>query len=249
MRLENSFVIAPGIGEKTEQRLWREGIKTWDGFEGNDVVGAATHEKAASFLDKARKNLSVGNAPFFAHHLPSGGSWRMYEDFRDDAAFFDIETTGLDRERNVVTTISVYHEGETTTLVRGKDLSAERIESLLGAASVMVSFNGKRFDIPFLKHNFDISINTPHIDLYYLCKRLGLSGGLKRIEQELGVDRDLEDIDGREAVRLWKQYQRGEDEALETLIHYNQLDVVNLEDVLDLVHAKLRADVFEPHVA
>jgi len=69
------------------------------------------------------------------------------------------------------------------------------------------------FDRPFLEHNFDVNINNPHIDLMHTCKRINLSGGrAEKIEKELGIERDLEDIDGREAIRLWKKYEKNGNE-------------------------------------
>jgi len=78
----------------------------------------------------------------------------------------------------------------------------------------------------------------------YLCRRIGLSGGLKKIEKELSVDRELEDIDGREAIRLWKRYEKdGDEEALRKLVRYNQYDAENLQDVMDITREKLIGEV------
>ncbi len=248
MRLENSFILAPGIGETTEQDLWSRGVTHWDDIRDRDVLDGR-RDAVEEFLDKAEKNLSVGNSLFFDHHLPRDAVWRLYENFRDETCFFDIETTGLDRDRDVVTTVSFHQDGETETLVRGQDLDGDRIADMFFDAKVIVSFNGKRFDVPFLEEKFDVEIETPHIDLLYLCRRLGLTGGLKRIEEELGVDREMDDVDGREAIHLWKRYEKSGDEAaLDKLVEYNKLDVINLKPLLEDVHGRLRGQVFEPHV-
>jgi uncharacterized protein YprB with RNaseH-like and TPR domain len=94
-----------------------------------------------------------------------------------------------------------------------------------------------------------MNIENPHLDLMYTCKRLGYSGGLKKIEKEMNIDRELEDLDGREAIRLWKKYENeGDEEALRKLVEYNQYDTVNLRDLLERTHRQLRADIFEPHL-
>jgi uncharacterized protein YprB with RNaseH-like and TPR domain len=83
----------------------------------------------------------------------------------------------------------------------------------------------------------------------YLFKRIGYSGGLKKIEKQLNVDRELEDIDGREAVRLWKRYENnGNEDALDKLVKYNQYDARNLQSLLEIVHERLTGEVFRPHV-
>lgn len=250
MRLENSFNFLSGIGEKTEQKLWKNGITHWDEFQQNDVVSGARYRKAVAFLEKAQKNLQVGNASFFNNVVDTRDQWRMYANFKEDTCFFDIETTGLSERRNSVTTVSFYRGGETKTLVKDQDLTSERLQEELFDSKLLVSFNGKRFDQPFLEHNFEVTFDQPHIDLMFDCKRIGLSGGLKRIEKQLGIDRDLEEeIDGRDAIRLWKRYERkGDDAALEKLVHYNQLDVQNLQPLLETVRSRLRQQVFEPHL-
>lgn len=248
MRIENSFIAAPGVGEKTERKLWRSGVTHWDDFGESDALGRKTTENVARFIEKARERLDSGDVRFFGEQFPSGSRWRLYENFRDETCFFDIETTGLDKHRSVVTTVSLHRGGETTTLVRGQDLTRERLQRELADANVLVSFNGKRFDAPFLEHNFDLALDIPHIDLLYLCKRVGLTGGLKQIERELGIGRDGVDIDGRDAVRLWRTYEAGDDDALDRLIEYNRHDTRNLQTLLERVHATIRDDVFAPHV-
>jgi len=249
MRIENSFILAPGIGEKTEQKLWKKGITHWDHVEDTSNISDNKKAKLENFLTKARKNLDVGNSVFFGDKLPNREVWRTYRNFQKSACFFDIETTGLDKQRNKVTTVSVYRNGESKTFLRGQDLTAENLRKEFHKASVIVSFNGKMFDRPFLEHNFDVNINNPHIDLMHTCKRINLSGGLKKIEKELGIERDLEDIDGREAIRLWKKYEKnGNEQALNKLIKYNQYDTENLQQLLETTHKQLTERLFRIHV-
>jgi hypothetical protein len=99
---------------------------------------------------------------------------------------------------------------------------------------VIVSYNGKSFDIPFIEHFFNIRLDHAHIDLRYVFYSLGFKGGLKGCERQLGMDRgDLRDIDGFFAVLLWDEYQRtGDQKALETLLAYNIQDTVTLENLM-----------------
>ncbi|MFB6208128.1 MAG: ribonuclease H-like domain-containing protein [Candidatus Nanohaloarchaea archaeon] len=245
MKIQNSFILAPGVGEKTEQKLWKSGVTHWDQLSDSDI---RKKDSIQNFLEKARKNLEVGNSVFFGDKLPGNELWRLYRNFEDSANFFDIETTGLSPEKNRVTTVSFHRDGESKTLVRGEDLTRENLERELHKSGMLVSFNGKRFDQPFLEKNLGVNIELPHVDLMYLFKRLGYTGGLKSIEKQLGVDRELEDVDGREAVRLWKQYERNNDEsALDKLVRYNQYDARNLQELMEMVHRKLTGRVFEPY--
>ena len=84
----------------------------------------------------------------------------------------------------------------------------------------------------------------------YPCKKLGYSGGLKKIEKELDIDRDLEeDMDGKDAIRLWKKYeQKNDEEALQKLVKYNQYDTENLQRLLEIVHEQLDKRHFKKHI-
>lgn len=251
VRIENSFIPVEGVGERTERRLWEGGVTEWDAFDpGVDVsgIGPTTADRIETFIVEAQTHLDDDNAAYFDRTFPSNERWRLYENFRAETCFFDIETTGLDEHRNQVTTVSFHQDGETRTLVQGEDLTAEAVTEQFAQAELLATFNGARFDVPFLETSLGIDVETPHLDLMYPAKRLGLSGGLKPIEQELGIDRDRPDISGRDAVRLWREYERGDDSSLETLISYNREDTVNLRALADTVCGALHEDVFEPIV-
>lgn len=248
MRIENSFIPVEGVGECTERRLWRAGVTHWDEFEDASMprgVGPTTAERVATFLEEARDRLAASDTRYFDRALPGGERWRLYENFRDEACFFDIETTGLRQTTDDVTCVSVHRGGETTTLVKGRDLSRQALTEVLDAP-LLVTFNGKRFDVPFLERSFDLRIDAPHVDLMYPCRRLDLTGGLTAIERDVGIRRDRPDISGRDAVRLWHEYERGDADALETLVSYNREDTVNLRELADVVADELHDEVFEP---
>ena len=204
MRVENSFIPVRGVGEQTERALWERGVYTWEDFDGT-VPGPAPADRVASFIDTARERLDDGDAHFFGEQFPSGSQWRLYENFREETCFLDIETTGLSQHRDDVTVVSCHRGGETKTFVRGRDLHADRLARELDDASLLVTFNGKRFDVPFLETAYDLPVDVPHLDLMYPCRRLDLTGGLKEIEQRIGLERDRPDISGRDAVRLWHE--------------------------------------------
>ena len=56
-------------------------------------------------------------------------------------------------------------------------------------------------------------MNQAHIDLRYLLKSLGYTGGLKGCEKKAGIDRgELDGVNGYFAVLLWQDYQRNRNE-------------------------------------
>ena len=105
--------------------------------------------------------------------------------------------------------------------------------------SLIVTFNGKRFDLPFIRRTLGrFPEYQAHIDLLYPLRKLGYRGGLKSIEVQLGLEREgaLKEANGFLAVLLWAEYQRGNKAALDTLVRYNLEDVVNLQHLADVAY-------------
>ena len=62
------------------------------------------------------------------------------------------------------------------------------------------------------------------------CWKQRLFGGLKKVERCLGIQRELKDVNGIEAIKLWYRYINDYDKiALDTLLAYNREDVKNLK--------------------
>jgi len=244
VRIENSFVPVDGVGEVTERKLWQAGVTEWSEF-GGQVVGPTRADRIESFVDEATRRLDRGDAAFFADRVPDAEHWRLFENVREETTFLDIETTGLDHYADRVTTVSIHRDGDTRTLVQGQDLSADALRAELEASSLLVTFNGRRFDVPFLEASYDLSVDLPHADLMSMCNQLGYSGGLSAVEGIFGIERDRPDISGRDAVRLWHEYERGQDGSLQTLIDYNQEDTVNMEPLMEQVSQELHTEIFE----
>jgi uncharacterized protein YprB with RNaseH-like and TPR domain len=245
VRVQNSFIGADGVGEATERTLWEHGVTHWDDFDASvPGVGDTRAERIRTFIDRGRDAVAAGDAGFFGTAFPDDSLWRLHGTFDESACYLDIETTGLDHHADRVTTVSLHRDGETTTLVRGRDLTADALRAELADATHLVTFNGRCFDVPFLEASLDVSLSLPHVDLMYPCRRLGLTGGLKAVEREVGIERDRPDLSGRDAVRLWREYERGDEAALDTLVSYNRADTVNLATLMDRVAADLHAEVF-----
>jgi len=245
VHVENSFLGAKGVGQDNRATPLEQGITRWDSFAPDcRGIGETRARRIESFIDEGRRALSRDDPAYFDQRFPDSEAWRLYETFRDQACFFDIETTGLDQYRDVVTTVTLHQDGSTETLVRGDDLTDETLAAAFEDAGILVTFNGARFDVPFLETSFDVSLDQPHIDLMPTCRTVGLSGGLSAVEGALGIDRELPDVDGSEAVRLWHEHQRGVDGALDKLVAYNREDTVNMVPVLERVVDRLDDELF-----
>ncbi len=235
--LSRSFCQLSGVGPKTERKLWDRGVHSWDALEALDKppLPPLARSLAADGLAASRRALAARDAPYFSERLPAAEAWRLYPAFADGVAYVDIETTGLSPVDDHITSVALYDGAMVRTFVHGQDLDA--FADAMVDRTLLVTFNGKCFDVPILEKQLHLRLPRAHIDLRYVLNSLGYRGGLKAIERTLGIDRDaLDGVDGVLAVMLWHEYVRAHDEqALETLRAYNAADVIHLERLL--VHA------------
>jgi hypothetical protein len=250
--LRATFVHLPGIGPTTEVELWRRGVLDWSELRSLATSGHApprVHPGLDHALAGSETALAGGEVAWFARRLPEREQWRLYPTFRDRTAFLDIETTSLSPYEGIVTVVTVHGAGATRSFVAGENL--EELPAYLRHYGLLVTFNGSRFDVPFLEATFPQFVAPPvHIDLRFLLYRLGHAGGLKRIEARLGLgDRTgVEGVDGLQAVRLWQEFRRGNAAALDRLVRYNRADTTNLEPLLELAVRELSARLPLPPV-
>ncbi len=229
--LINTFSHIPGIGPTTEKKLWDNGIRTW-----KDALLRPAHIGRKSSAIQREIQTSIGhlknkNARYFEDLLPASQHFRLFPEFRDTCVFLDIETTGLETT-STITTIALYDGVATRYYVQGKNLNAFLKD--IQQYQVIVTYNGKTFDLPFIQKHFNCQLPHAHIDLRYVLKSLGFKGGLKKCERALGIDRqELDGVDGYFAILLWDEYQKTKNpKALDTLLAYNIEDVINLETLM-----------------
>lgn len=241
--LNNTYIHIQGVGKSLERKIWAQGIRTWEEFlELEDTIPIPSARKSiiSEEIRRSSAHLEAKDCSFFSQCLPSAEHWRAYPLFSDSAAFFDIETTGLSQRRDKITVVGIYDGREVKSYIKGINL--DDIVEEFSKYRLLVSFNGARFDLPFIKSQFpEIEFRQLHVDLLYPLRRIGYNGGLKNIEKKLGISRseDTAGLSGFDAVRLWKQYERGDQEALDKLLKYNKEDVINLKTIMELTYPEL----------
>jgi len=235
--LKNTFQHIPGIGEITEEKIWDLGILSWDSFRHPypDMLPEGKISIIERYLKESEKHLSKNDPAYFSGLIPSGLQWRMFPEFRDLAVYLDIETTGLGYYDSI-TTIALFDGRSISWYVNGQNLD-DFVKDIF-KYRLIISYNGKSFDIPFIERFFSIKLDHAHIDLRFVLSSLGYKGGLKACETALGIDRgDIIGIFGFFAVLLWNDYLKNENQkSLETLLAYNIEDVVNLEKLMTIAY-------------
>jgi uncharacterized protein YprB with RNaseH-like and TPR domain len=239
--LTSSYIHIRGVSALGERSLWEQGALSWDAFLAAPerwVADGADLRKVERAVEMSQKNLTSGNYQYFASRFPRREHWRAFPEFRDSAAFLDIETSGRGNE---ITVIGLYDGLDYTAYVQGENIMD--FEDAISRYSMVVTFFGTGFDLPVLRSQFpNVSWDHLHIDLCPTLRRLGFVGGLKSIERQFGIERSAatKGLTGRDAVYLWRQSRRGSKEAMSRLIEYNKEDVVNLEQLMEAAYFELR---------
>jgi len=152
--LSNSFIHIPSIGQKTERKIWNNGIKSTEEFINSqaDFVPPKTREKIKNYI----KNSHAEDPHHYYDTLPSKEQWRIFKRFQNTTAYIDIETTGLDSYWDKITTIALYDGENIKHYVNGKNL--QEFKNDIFEYKVIVTYNGKTFDVPFIESFFNIEI-------------------------------------------------------------------------------------------
>ncbi len=240
--INHSFIHLPGIGETTERKLWDQGVRSWDDLELSlgDVFGAKKAATVAASLEESRVALESGEFKYFADRMKNAHMWRLIPECIDSVAYLDIETTGLGfPPQSHSTTIAVLFKGE-LIVEHEPDRKLALLERLEAEAKILITFNGVCFDIPFLRHEVGLALGLPHVDLCLWFRRHDIRGGLKAIQRAFPQvhQRSSMDIDGFDAVRLWRMHKRGVPRALETLMTYNAEDSLVLQPLMNIAYER-----------
>jgi len=142
-------------------------------------------------------------------------------------AYLDIETSF----GGEITIIGIFCPPERFIQLVGDEVNSTNLWNALDGVSQILTYNGARFDLPVIKRHvrLDLGKYFQCRDLMYDCWKRNLYGGLKKVEEQLGIERASKGIDGMEAMRLWERYRLyGDGEALQVLLAYNRDDVMNL---------------------
>ena len=183
--------------------------------------------------------------------------------------FLDIETTGLSAEQNQVYLIGcIYHQADGWNLIQWMDTNGNEEKEVLSSFllfavghSILVHYNGDRFDIPFLQKRLalhglsDPTLEMQSLDLYReilpFRRLLGLSDYRQQtMESLLGTGR-TESESGGDLVKVYRKYIADPDpELLDRLVAHNSADVTGLLSLLPLlIYRELDSGEFRVHRA
>jgi uncharacterized protein YprB with RNaseH-like and TPR domain len=177
---------------------------------------------------------------------PERGLFRRYGHRR--MLFLDIETCGLSGAPVFLVGLCIV--AERNLILRqlfARDYAEERallheLSRLARDFDFLVTFNGKTFDVPFLRdravhHRVPFAMDLPHLDLLWLARRRWKETlpdcRLKTLEWHVLRRRRAGDVSGAEIPGLYHDYvRRGEPHRLLPVFHHNLLDVVAMAELI-----------------
>ena len=245
--IQNTCLFLERVNRGLEGNLWKQGIKDWDSFLNKEKIRSISKKRKLYYdrkIKEARKALYNQDSSYFKKILPKSEYWRLYDFFKDEAVFLDIETTGLDRNNDDITVIGLFNGIDTKTMIKGINFNPGELKKELKKYSLMVTFNGSSFDVPFINRAYPgLLPDIPNFDVRSVASKLNLKGGLKEIEKSLGIKRGkiVEKFYGGDALTLWKMYRAtGDDYYLKLLVEYNEDDIINLKTIAEYCIEKLK---------
>jgi len=177
---------------------------------------------------------------------PERGIFRKFGHRR--MLFLDIETCGL--QSQPVFLVGLCHIGDRNLVLRqlfARDYVEERsllaeVERILREHDFLITYNGKTFDVPFLRsravhHRIGFTATIPHLDLLWMVRRRWKdvlpNCKLKTLEWRVLRRLRAGDIDGAEIPYAYHEYvKHGQPHRLIPVFHHNLLDVVAMAELL-----------------
>lgn len=234
--------VLPGIGPIRESSLREQGYNTIE-----DLL------KHPIWQDEARKYMKIIDEKdidltqrWLWQRLPKSHPFLHYlagfcqiQDF----AIIDIETLGLSERPIILLGIAKIDGGKVCTsqfLLR--DIPDEpgaiwALVSQLEPKSSLISYNGRSFDIPYIKqrlayYGLDSALDNPHFDLLHFARRAlrpKLSDcRLDTVERYIGVERGI-NVPGALVPHFYETYLKTKNVGpLVPIVEHNKQDLISL---------------------
>lgn len=252
-QINHNLKLLPKIGIKKEQNLKNNGYDTIESLKGHDTYG----DIASKFLDEIDEMSFCEIMDLLDRNKYSKGcrdnllkciSLTDCENFK----FMDIETKGLSNVPVILIGVAE---------IKGKDIICSQYflrnyaeeDALLDAYlshldedSVHVTFNGKSFDVPFIKNRctynrIEANLDLPHLDLMHFAKNLWKDElpncKLQTIEREFfGIERQ-DDVPGQYIPGYYDTYlSENNIGPIVPIIEHNRQDIVSLAAFLEKMY-------------
>jgi len=249
--LLSDLKLIKGIGPAKERKLKEDGFNSLDDLKEHPSYSDSACELLEKMETRDVCSLSdwISTRYSASHHLnlllsSLSGTENML--------FMDIETLGLmDVPLILIGVAEGNEDGLTINQYLLRDLKEEKaaLDGFLShqdSDNVYVTFNGRSFDVPFIKsrmrfHHLNEKINRQHLDLLHFSRRQWNDQlpncRLQTLEKHFfGVER-CDDVPSSKVPDFYLTYREtGNIGPLVPIIEHNREDVVTLARILSLLH-------------
>ena len=255
-QINNNLKLLPKIGIKTEENLKNKGYKT--------IESLTKHDK---YSDIASKFLSKIDDMSYCEIIDVLDNNKYSKKCRDNILksislvdnenfkFMDIETKGFTNVPVILIGVAEIKNNNIITsqyFLRDYTEEANILEAYLSHIdedSIHVTFNGKTFDIPFIKNRclynrVEANLNQPHLDLRYFANDLWADKipncKLQTIEKEIfGITRN-EDVPGQYIPDYYDTYLKFNNIGpVVPIIEHNAQDIISLASFLEKMYGEV----------
>jgi uncharacterized protein len=234
--------VLPGIGPVREQTLKQQGYTTIEELENHPIW----KKSARDFMKLINKKEIGSTQKWLWQRLPKSHPLLHYlagfcQD--QDFAIIDIETLGLSERPIILLGIAKPTKDYVCTsqfLLRDIQDEPSAIWALVSQLEPnlsLITFNGKSFDIPYIKqrlayYGLDASLDNPHFDVLHFTRRAlrhKLSDcRLETVEKYIGIKREI-NIPGALVPHFYDTYLRTRNVGpIVAIVEHNKQDLLTL---------------------
>jgi uncharacterized protein YprB with RNaseH-like and TPR domain len=248
--LISNLKILSGIGPVRERTLKKQGYTTIESLTKHPIWKKPA-QKFMQLIDAKEVGLTQD---WLWHRLPKSHPLAHYlaglcnnEDF----AIIDIETLGLSERPIILIGIAKpTKKSICTSQFLLRDIPDEpsaiwALISKLEPRSSLITYNGKSFDIPYIKqrlayYGMDASFNNPHFDVLHFTRRaLGkklTDCRLETVEKYLNIKREI-NIPGAMVPHFYDTYLKTKNVGpLIAIIEHNKQDLITLGNLFSRLY-------------
>ena len=245
--LLSDLKLVPGIGEKTEAKLKKKGIKNHHGLKDNDRFCEHVKEIIDEVECRELKRLQKRVEKCYPLNHPLNQKLVEFTD-KDDLLFFDIETMGLRYCPVFLIGIGSYSDGSLRIKqLLARDLREEKaiIREFLNIAEgfgSFVSFNGRSFDSRFISermknYGLEGDLNKPHFDVLHFSrgrwKKDIPNHKLETLEKHVLKKERENDVSSAMVPQFYKIYlKKGNPGPLIPILEHNKEDIISTAQLL-----------------
>jgi len=220
-----------------------------------DHYNAEIIEPSAPYLKISREvSLSASAGQEYLLDLLSRNSLKDKFDL-GQCLFFDLETTGLSGGSGTFAFLLgfLYKKEDTIFIVQyflpdyGREYFLfKELQDLISSFNILVSYNGKSYDLPLLKSRLLINriepviLDKQHLDLLHIARRIWSNSfpscDLQTLERELSLTERVDDIPGAYIPQAYFDFlNTGNIHNIIRLIEHNYHDLFSLLKLLEIV--------------